>query len=341
MKKILLCGPHPPPIGGISIHIERLSTLLTDNKYAISFCDESPTIKKDIYNIRTLNFFKYLSLMRNTDIVHIHSSIWIFRLIHILSAFIFRKKTIVTIHSWRSGSTPTFIWTTILNLLTFKTILVNYDIASKLKIKPAKRLSFPAFIPPHESKIDLPAAITEFIDNARRDSKLIACSNAFRITEHNQQDLYGLDLCISAFSDDRLIESYALVFSISDPSVNSDKIRSYQKIIEDKGLQNSIYLQLGAIDFYKLLMASDLSIRATNTDGDALSIRESLYLKRPCIASDCTNRPNGTILFTNRSVESLISSISTALPTELTYYNDSHSLEEIENFYLTLYSDYQ
>ena len=50
---------------------------------------------------------------------------------------------------------------------------------------------------------------------------------------------------------------------------------------------------------------SDLTLRATNTDGDALSIRESLFLNTPIIASNATSRPTGTIVFDSRSQDDL------------------------------------
>lgn len=51
----------------------------------------------------------------------------------------------------------------------------------------------------------------------------------------------------------------------------------------------------------------DMFIRPTNTDGDALSIREALTLKKPAIASNVCKRPEGTVLFENRNIDDLYS----------------------------------
>jgi glycosyltransferase involved in cell wall biosynthesis len=59
------------------------------------------------------------------------------------------------------------------------------------------------------------------------------------------------------------------------------------------------------VPFYPILARSHLFLRPTNTDGDAISIRESLYYKIPVIASNVVDRPEGTILFKNRDIQEL------------------------------------
>ena len=340
MPKVLICGPYPDPVGGISIHIQRLALLLNNAGSETSFCDESGNKKKHIFNIRSLNIAKYAALIYKTDIVHIHSSIGLFRLIHLFFSFIMRKKSIVTIHSWRNGLISSYMWSFVFNTFCSKIIFVNKDLARHLKVNSNKQFLFPAFIPPLDSRAALPSELCTFIDSAKHQQKKIVSSNAFRIIEHDNQDLYGLDLCIDVFSKSEISDHCVLIFSISDPSANQKKIELYQKIIADRKLEQVIYLQLGAIEVYSLLTYSDISIRATNTDGDALSIRESLFLNRPCIASDCTNRPEGTQLFKNRSIDSLSESIIRTLRAPLPNRNNSGALREIESFYLKLYTDF-
>lgn len=341
MPKVLICGPYPDPVGGISIHILRLASLLSNTGFEISICDEAACKKNTTFNIRSLNLAKYVKLVRKADIIHIHSSVGVFRLTHLFFSFIMRKKTIVTIHSWRNGLLSSYIWSGLLNIFCSKILFVNKDIAKLLKVKPGKQVFFPAFIPPINTKNNFPAELNSFIDKAKNQQKKIISSNAFRIIEHNHQDLYGLDLCIEAFSTLEVSTSSVLIFSISDPTINQKKIEFYQNLITERKLGHAIYLQLGAIDFYKLLTISDISIRATNTDGDALSVRESLFLNKPCIASDCTNRPEGTYLFKNRSVDSLTWSILSTLRAPPSTRNNSGALQSIEDFYLKLYTDYQ
>ena len=51
-------------------------------------------------------------------------------------------------------------------------------------------------------------------------------------------------------------------------------------------------------------------IRATATDGDALSVREGLYLGCPVIATDRVDRPEGVILYHYNDRESLTRALS-------------------------------
>jgi hypothetical protein len=45
------------------------------------------------------------------------------------------------------------------------------------------------------------------------------------------------------------------------------------------------------------MIHSSIVLRPTLTDGDALTIREALYLKKIVIASDIVKRPAGTFLY--------------------------------------------
>lgn len=312
---VLLCGPIPSPTGGVSIHIARLRDILIRNGHQVRLCDESPHIKDSTYNIRSLQPFHYFSLIKNCDVVHIHSSVDLFRFIHLFSAFFFGKPIILTLHSWRKGEIATKIWAYIINHLCAKVVCVNEEIAKQLNLKPDLSVVFPAFIPPTHLLKPLPTDIEAFIATARRTGKRVASTNAFRALTHEGVDLYGIDICLEAFADTRISSSCILVGAISDPSVNQKQVESYRHYIVDNKLEDTVLLYLGAIEYCALLKLSDISIRATNTDGDALSIRESIYYGIPCVASDCTQRPKNTILFKNRCVDSLIERVNQTLRT--------------------------
>ena len=48
--KLLIIGPFPPPIGGVSIHLDRLYNYLTDF-FEIRVIDESKIKKKKMFNL--------------------------------------------------------------------------------------------------------------------------------------------------------------------------------------------------------------------------------------------------------------------------------------------------
>ena len=71
------------------------------------------------------------------------------------------------------------------------------------------------------------------------------------------------------------------------------------------GMKDHFMLISEKLSFVRLIENADIVIRPSNTDGDALTIRESIYLGKCTIASDVVERPAGTILFKTRDVADL------------------------------------
>jgi hypothetical protein len=78
-------------------------------------------------------------------------------------------------------------------------------------------------------------------------------------------------------------------------------------------------------------------IRATTTDGDANSIREALSFQVPVIASDVVERPAGSVVFENRSLDDLVRAVGEVL-TDPPHISDAEraSLEERTIRYLDM-----
>ena len=66
-------------------------------------------------------------------------------------------------------------------------------------------------------------------------------------------------------------------------------------------------------EFWPILARSHIFVRPTNTDGDAVSVREALFFGLRTICSDVTYRPEGVILFKNRDIEDLKEKVIDAL----------------------------
>lgn len=312
MKNILVIGPYSA-VGGVSIHIKRLSTLLRE-QYTFTFIDESPRNQADtnIFNLRSKNITKYFRLVNGSDVVHIHTGIWWLRCIHIFIAFLLRKKTVVTIHSLSNLTNSFSIKATqIFLLLATKIIFVSNEISEKLHSK--KGIIIPAFIPPDiAGENDLPSEVLVLLE--KNKDKRIIVNNAFKLVLHKEQDLYGLDLLIDvARAIKRDNKNYKIIFVIASMDEKLKLYDYYAQIIKEENLDEEISLIPYPISFVKLMITSDLVVRATNTDGDALTVREALFLNRPIIASDVTLRPKGTILFKNRDSQDLYLRINETL----------------------------
>lgn len=340
-KKILQIGPYSAT-GGVSTHIKRLAETFKEN-YDFSFIDESPITdeKQEVFNLRSGHIFKYLSLIKNADVVHIHTAIWWLLVIHILVSFFIGKKIIVTFHSKHTLTNSLYKWIIKRTLiLTTKVVVVSHSFYEILNYK--KVLVHNAFIPPilaNEEKLN-----KELINhiNENKDKKLIV-GNAFKLVLNNNEDLYGLDLLIDIakkIKQDKLF--YKIIYVVASNDDKFQLLKKYTTIIEQENLTKTLTLLNYPLSFVNLILASDLVVRPTNTDGDALTIREALFFNKPVIASDVVDRPKGTILFKNRDVNDLYTKIKNSFETEknpntVGLLNENY-FSELNLFYEKLYN---
>jgi glycosyltransferase involved in cell wall biosynthesis len=221
------------------------------------------------------------------------------------------KKTIATLHSQRlnhSWRDYNFIKRKVIQIAlksTTSLIVVNSDIKEfclSIGIDPNKIFLIPAFIPPaleKEEINEIPKDIWDFLDSHYP----ILSANAFKITFFKGEDTYGIDLCIElCYKLKQNWNNVGLIFFL--PQIGDTQYFSYlqQRLIE-LNLQDNFLFVTQPYPFYPILVKSSIFIRPTNTDGDAVSLRESLYFGVPSVASDVVTRPDGTILFKNRDID--------------------------------------
>ncbi len=306
-KKIVLIGPIPPPFGGVSIHIQRLSLLLEDD-FEIAFIDESHIIKSKYFNIRSWNFISYFRRIIHSDLLYIHSGKRLLKFFHLLVGSIFLKKIILTIHSYRSTNNLFIRYADeLIYRLSNLIVIVNPDILENLSLPVAKCVIIQPFIPP---KMEIEPFLPTFVDNWIQDRKTkgrtILCANAWQLATYKNEDLYGLDLLIEVAG--QLFKqkiSISFVFNVASIEKFKEIYLKYHSIIEKSEFKDDFLLINENLSFVKLIEKSDVVIRPTNTDGDALTIREALFLGKPIIASDVVRRPEGTILFRTRDESDL------------------------------------
>lgn len=338
--KVALFGPYPPPYGGVSIHIQRLKNLLLENNIQCSVYDITQFWGKngkfDYVQVKTwpkiINFTK--------GIVHIHNSglnmIKIFLLSNLLK--LNGNKIVITYHSLRDDfeNVNWFKKKTLKLCLIHVShfIVVNSIIREKLiniGINSKKITVLAGFLPPAIIKKDIediPFEIWDFINNHHP----IISSNAFRIEFYNNQDLYGIDMCIDLCTN--LKKKYPQIgFIFCLPVIGDDEYYTKMKNkIRMNDIEKNFFFVTQPYQFYPILRASDLFVRPTNTDGDAISLRESLYYKIPSVASDVINRPKGTNVFQNRNPQDFTLKVETILENYERYKKEFENLEIENNF---------
>lgn len=343
VQRVLILGPIAPPVGGVSIHISRITQLL-NKEFEFDFIDESREIKPSYFNIRSLNFFLYLKKLIQANILFIHSGKKSLRTIHLLIGKILGKKVILTIHSFRSD-TPIFVSSIngFFYRLANSIVVVNPEIKNQLHLPEKKTIVKDAFIPPQiECEPELPKEIQESLSKNNNDGNLIICANASRLDKYNNQDLYGLDMCIEVAK--RLVEKklpFFFIFVVSSLEKNADTFFKSKELIKKLGLSEKFILTNESLSFVKLIEKADIIVRPTNTDGDSLTIREALFFNKPILASDIVERPAGVNLFQTRNFDDLEKELETLIKRQiikkgLEVDNTSKSKEEFKKFYSAL-----
>jgi len=342
--RIILIGAYPPPYGGVSIHIQRLHDLLLNSGFQCIVIHFSSSFKNSetVVNARKISSWRYV-LNNSYGIVHIHSSgINLKKIVGFFLVFMLCKirknKFIVTFHSFREdvrhfGFFEKIMFKTFFNSVS-RIIAVSSLIKNKLiflGVDSNKILVIPAFLPPalKQNDIDeIPQEIWNFVN----DHKPLISANAFRISFHKGQDLYGVDMCVDLCA--KLRSTYpriGFIFSLSEIGDLGYFDRIKQKIVQEGIADNFLFLTRSC-QFYPILMKSDLLVRPTNTDGDAISVREALYFKIPTVASDVVPRPRGVILFKNRDINDFISKVEDVLRNHELYKKRLEALEIEDNF---------
>ncbi len=283
LSKVLLIGKTPPPIGGVTIHVYRLLNRLIDTRNNVNFYD--------------LNNFKVHTLIGciiKNDVIHNHSNSRIFLFIVSVLCKLLNKKYIITIHgNCRSlGLLHSFFEKVAIKNSDIPIVLneesFNYSIKHNLK---TRRVS--SFIEPIKPELNLSNDILELIDTLRYKFKCIIATNASSYAfDANGNEIYGIKKLVSLMHK---FQDYALI--ISDPS--SQYYEHFKK------LPVNVFIITEKHSFCAVLNKVDLFVRATSTDGDSISIKESLFVGTPVIATNCVDRPKEVLTYNYFCIEEL------------------------------------
>lgn len=338
--KIAILGPYPPPYGGVSIHIQRILNLLLENHIDCAIYDITQFLDgKDKFDeIQVKKWPKIIFF--SGGIIHIHNSglnlLKIFLLTNLMA--IRGNKIIITFHSLRDDI-ENFNWFK-KKVLKFGLkrishfITVNSNIKEKLinvGIKNEIITIIPGFLPPtiiQKEIKEIPTEVRAFIKNHHP----IISANAYKIEFYNDQDLYGIDMCIDLCIT--LVREYPQIgFVFCLPFIgDNDYFSKMENKIKKSGIEKNFLFVNKPYQFYPILMKSDLFVRPTNTDGDAISVRESLFFKIPAVVSDVIPRPKGTNLFHNRDIQDFTLTVEKILENYEKYKTEIENLEVENNF---------
>jgi len=309
--KVINVGLFPPPYGGVAIHLQRLLGRLQAAGADCLLIDLSG-VPKQYAGVMGLTWARALVRLAvaGRSIVHFHNftprNTFFFWLLSL------RHKTLLSWHNERfldqlKALPPLGRSLATAFLRRMDRIVVDSETTWRLAqqiIPDSKRLALiPEFLEP-----GTPRGMTNpEIMRLRENHRFLISSNAFAIAFHKGEDLYGLDLLVELMrrlvQEQGLDAALAFLLPLSGTTPYFSKMRGE---VQRHGLADRVLFVTEPLkEAASLWSLSDLVVRATNTDGNSLSVMEALSLGVPVVASDCVDRPEGAITFKNRSIDDL------------------------------------
>lgn len=313
INKILLIAKLPPPIGGVTIHIQRfVKRLQAFDNIDLDILDYS----------RTKNIATIFNKIYRADIIHIHLSNKSIRFILVLILRVLQKKTIVTFHGKYNFENKYDRF--VLKMASCSIVLNDYTLNNAMRYKEKNIKLIGAFIPPVEADIiPLDKNILIKIEECRTIYKNIYCANASNYVLDDKGDEIYMGTCLLNFFSNN--SNNCLIFS--DPTGNYKQYYSDNRILIPK---NVIIIDMPH-DFVNIIKLSNAFIRATTMDGDSLSVKEALYYGKPVYATDVVDRPEGVILFNDfEELSSKIESVKKSSYTNNVIDNTNEIVEVYE-----------
>lgn len=291
MSKVLIIGRIPPPIGGVTMHVNRLIESLTANRFAhFTFC-----------NLNANRLYRTAKKIMDHRIIHLHVSNPFFQLFFALFCALSRKKLLLTYHgNWGRYGMWGNLAVKMSALMCSVPIVQNKESLVIAKHYNRNALLIPTFIPPAYTT-PLSPMLWRQLDEFRKRYKFVFCTNAWNLSfDKNGKETYGLSEIISNI---RKVDSGGLI--ISDPSKN---YKPFLKKMFGQLPDNVLFIE-GEHDFSHVLHVSDAFIRNTTTDGISLSIYEAHHCNVVVLASASVSRADFCNVYNDISVTDLVAEL--------------------------------
>ncbi len=328
--EVLLLGHFPKPIGGVSIHLLRLSSILGDRAVSLSFTGIIGLNVQKVFSIAGL-----WRLLRGARVLHYHTDERDWKKAFLVACWCLlrRQNYVFTLHSFRVDSaTPSWqqrCWKFALSHAK-RVVCISSEMNSRLQaLFPSIKhtVVVPSFLPfsQLEMNADMPERIKAFI--SRYSTNVVF--NAYRSSLWNDEPLYGEDLLLELVrhcQHHHPSVGFTVVFATSDHDDRS--LPMIQQLQDSK----NVMLLNGFGEFFAPVLANaDISLRLTRDDGGpSLTVKEAELLNIDCIASDAVPRGESPYLFCSGDVVSLVNVFDEVLQQRSGQGNkqDSQSLDQ-------------
>lgn len=295
-KKFVIVGPTPPPIGGVSIHVSRLHSLL--NRLGLPSVVVSTTSKTSAGGIVGIGHSKILGVFSCRDLYRDSLVVVNSSELHGVLVSVFCKFSGATVvqyfHNARMLERVSKSWFGHLLLKYFLSSLDEVFVVNE-RIKGLVSSVINQSKPVYVVNPFLPPDSSEFVSvnslNFKEDVFYVGwCGLGFG----PRAEIYGLNFFIEVVERMR-----ALGRNVVPVLAFGDYLELDESIFNELNLafQENFIVVPSHIPFVSVLPYLNAFIRPTLSDGDAVSIREALALSVPVLATDVVDRPKGVTVF--------------------------------------------
>lgn len=320
-----LAGPLPPARGGITLYVQRLAARLLDagaRVVALATTDGREVDPRALIRpVRPGRTFA-LEMARiiaeeKIDLVHFHTFGGHWK--EMLPLAVLRRVSgvpiLVSQHSMREDVAAMSRRDQRLTALCVRELSMVLASGPTVNDKllalgsPAEHVALlTPFIAPPVPQLDQ-VQWPEVIAALRRSARPLVVSGTGRLVAVGGQDLYGLDVFVRAAK--RVLErlpqaGFAYVIAHAG---DAGLLQAGLDYVRDHQLQDRVAILVCDLPAPALWAAGDIVLRPTLDDGDAVSIREAMYLGVPCIASDAVGRPTGCATYRTGDADDLARAI--------------------------------
>lgn len=330
---LAIIGPVAPPYGGVAVHVKRLLPYLdrAGLDYVVyDISSEDADAKQRRFGaryqaVRPLGWRWYVKyILRGKEpVVYVHSSRWDVWTATWWLSRVRGKAVVIAVHT----DSLRRLWPVRGRLArravvrafraTDRLVAVNSHIRDFLDDVAGvgdKTDVIPAYvepIPQHEDEAGIAPAVRSFCESHHP----VILANGAPILYDDGRDLYGIDMCVELV--DRLrhvwpqigLVWYLLKFPGWSPAYADRMAREVKR----RGLGPHWLFTEPTGEMYPVFKDVEIFVRPTCSDGDAVSVRESLHFGVPVVASDAAPRPQGCIVFGTRDQDDLVAKTRAAL----------------------------
>lgn len=298
---VLQLGPYPPPEGGISRNMLaiREEVRLRGGRCSIIATSKSSSVhdEADVYHPRSpLALIKLLSTLK-FDVLHLHVGGKVTPRVLSLAAvasFFGRGKSVLTLHSGAypltleaKAASPGSIRGRIFRRFS-RIIAVNDAIADVFRRYGVSGERIEVILPFAASRPDESVKVAAELDEFRkRHSPLLLAVGGL---EPDYDPIFQIEAMKDVLSD----FPNAGLLIVGDGSMRE----TVNHAVAASTYPDNIHIA-GNVDHavtLHLINDADILLRTTRFDGDAISVREALFLGTPVIATDNGMRPDGVHL---------------------------------------------